>query len=490
MNSLRRLFAALALCAAADAHAVPRPQADRLDAVPLHALPEGTLRQQIDRLIADPRARLQFALSRELEQGLEAGSWDVADDGRARWRLRLFSPAAQTLNLEFSRFELPASAQLWLYDAAGRVVQGPYTAQDRSPEGRLWTALVPGDTAVIELRVAPQDKKRVSLRLARLNHGFRGFETAAGVVPKSGPCNIDVVCPQGSEWRDEIRSAARITIGGIILCSGQLVNNTRQDNDPLFLTAHHCGIGESLATRASSVVVYWNYQTSSCGGTPDGSLSQTQTGSTLLARDENSDYALVRLASRPPAAYGVHYAGWYAGSRAAACGASIHHPNGDQKRISLFTSTVTRADDVCLDEDDDCTRRVDTWRVNWSEGVTEPGSSGGGLWNQNHRLVGVLSGGAASCEQPNEPDYYGRLELAWNAGLRAQLDPAGTGAVGLGGRDPAEGPAPLETSDTTGTQCSTTSEAGAGEGDDGGGAPGPVLLLVLAGAAALRRRAT
>ena len=57
---------------------------------------------------------------------------------------------------------------------------------------------------------------------------------------KRGSCNINVVCPDGDPWRNQIRSVARITMSGMFVCTGQLINNTAQDDTPYFLTAQHC----------------------------------------------------------------------------------------------------------------------------------------------------------------------------------------------------------------------------------------------------------
>ncbi|HEY0979051.1 MAG TPA: hypothetical protein VGE21_16390, partial [Flavobacteriales bacterium] len=75
---------------------------------------------------------------------------------------------------------------------------------------------------------------------------------------------------------------------------------------------------------------------------------------------------------------------------------------------------------------------ADCWRVPvWDVGTTEPGSSGSGLWNANHQLIGQLYGGQASCDN-NVNDYYGRLSESWEF-LAEWL-----GACGdtLGGFDP------------------------------------------------------
>lgn len=46
-------------------------------------------------------------------------------------------------------------------------------------------------------------------------------------------------------------------------------------------------------------------------------------------------------------------------------------------------------------------------------GTTEPGSSGSGLFNRRHQLIGQLYGGDASCSNPNGSDRYGALDQTW-----------------------------------------------------------------------------
>lgn len=440
---LRQGLAALVLgLVAIRAVAAPalQPDLSSLGAVPQVAPAAGV----VARGLASPATKnpLRFAVATDLPVALAGGLWDRAPDDRERWRLRVSSPGAVALGLEFSRFVLPASAGLWVYDAAATQLQGPYTAADVGPEGRLWTALVPGSEAVIELRVAAADKDAVELRLARVSHAYRPItrgDADPAVTAKSGSCNIDVACSDGNDWRPEIRSVARLTIGNELLCTGQLMNTPRNDGDPLLLTANHCEIGQSYP--ASSVIAYWNFQTSTCGGTPDGSLAQRTSGATLLAGDVSTDFTLLRLRSRPASAYDVHYAGWDASGSAPQSGVAIHHPSGDEKRISTYT-TAASATNTCIDGTAlACARLVKAWRVNWTRGTTEQGSSGGGLWDQNHRLVGLLSGGLASCADPNESDFFARFAEAYQANasasgqLKVWLDPDNTGVTRVNGLD-------------------------------------------------------
>ena len=89
------------------------------------------------------------------------------------------------------------------------------------------------------------------------------------------------------------------------------------------------------------------------------------------------------------------------------------------------------------------------WQVTWSAnvsgyGVTEGGSSGSPLFNQNGLQVGTLSGGSSMCNDPTASDFYGKFSYHWESNgatsdkqLRPWLDPLGTNPTTLQGWDPA-----------------------------------------------------
>jgi len=371
------------------------------------------------------------------------GVWSTLADGRMQWTMKLSSPGATSLNFAFSRYQLPPGAQLKI--SGGPDVRGPYTERENRL-GQLWTPVVRSSEAKLVLTVPAAAKNLVTLELTQVNHGFRGFGTKDAVSGKSGGCNVDVVCPAGDEWRDEIRSVARFTIGGALLCSGQLVNNTARDFTPYFLTAGHC----ASAVLAPTTVFYWNYETSRCGGSPDGSLNQTQSGARLVAtsipdpHQPSSDFSLLQLDETPDPAFGVYYAGWDNRDLAPVGVTAIHHPAGDEKRISFdFDAT-----DITPYASDPGAAGFPTHLriADWDVGTTEGGSSGSGIWNTERRLVGTLSGGAAACGN-DEPDWYGRLHSHWFdlptplTSVASYLDPTNSGAVTLDGADPHPGTA-------------------------------------------------
>lgn len=383
-------------------------------------------------------APLRFAAPLDVDLSpATAGTWEPLDDGGRLWRLRVASPGALSLNLAFEPFDLPEGAALWLYGPDGSMVRGPYTAKDRNAAGALWTPVVLGDEVVVELHLPPGVERPADLRVARVNHGYRELGgTAAATELKQGSCNIDVICPEGDGWRDEIRSVARITILGAFLCSGQLVNNTAEDGTPYLLTAQHC---VEDAAQATSVVAFWNFESPQCGLLNGGNLSQTQSGATLVSLWEwqsGSDFALVLLDEAPDPAFNVHYAGWDATGAVPPGSVGIHHPSGDEKAISFDDDPPTKQNYYGSGSHQ--------WRIGaWDLGTTEGGSSGSCIYhNQTRRCIGTLTAGSASCSNPTGFDIYGRMDAHWTGDgspsgrLSDWLDPLGLGTLVLDGRDP------------------------------------------------------
>lgn len=361
-----------------------------------------------------------------------AGAWETLADGSLRWRLAVASPGAVTVNLGFTRYAMPPGGALTVRNASRTLALGPFTAADNQSHGQLWTPLLPGDTALIEVTLPAAEREALDLELTQFTYGF--LDPFNLPRDKSGACNVDVVCPEGDAWRDQIQSVGLIVIGGNGLCSGALVNNTAQDRTPYFLTAYHCDID---ASAAATVVTYWNYQNSTCrtpgsgasGGAGNGSLAQSVAGGAILrAENSASDMTLLELNNDVPSAYNPAWAGWDRTGANATAAVAIHHPSGDEKRISFENqaTTVTSYGGTLVPGSGTHVRVID-----WDLGTTEPGSSGSPLFDQNKRIIGQLHGGGAACGN-NESDWYGRFSVSWvQGGLATWLDPLSTGAATL-----------------------------------------------------------
>ncbi len=386
-------------------------------------------------------APYRFAIPRSTLIAVDtSGTWEEIDDKTLLWRLRISSPGAESLNLGFTRYHMPSGGILFVYSADGSQVLGPFTERHNEDHGQLWTPVILSDEIVVELTIPAESVPQLDLELTSINHGYRGFEVPE--TEKSGACNIDVVCPAGDPWQDQIRSVAVYSIGGSLICTGVLVNNTAEDNTPYFLTANHCGVDSG---NAYSMVVYWNYQRPSCGS-GSGSLSQYQSGAYFRASYTSSDFTLVELDDDPDCSFNVYFAGWSRSSTAPSSAVAIHHPSCDEKSISFENNPTSITSYLGSSSPGDGTHiRV----ADWDLGTTEPGSSGCPLFDPSKRIVGQLHGGYAACDN-DLADWFGRFYKSWTGGgtnstrLSNWLDPLGTGQTTLDGKNnPCGGVQPL-----------------------------------------------
>ncbi len=374
-----------------------------------------------------------------------SGVWDDLPDGGRIWRLRIHCPGAFSINLLYSRYRLPAGAKLFLYNESRDMVIGAFTARNNKDDGKFATAPIKGDVTIVEYYEPAEAVGMGELAISRIVHGYKDvfFNAAKDATDfgDAGACNNNVNCPVGADWQDDKRAVAMIlTSGGFRLCTGALVNNVRQDATPYFLTANHCLGGES------SWIFMFNYESPTCADI-DGPTNYTVQGSTLRATYSTSDFALLQLTEQPPDSYNVFFAGWSNIDTPSQSSTCIHHPSGDIKKISFDYDPVTSADYLA-------TTGTTHWRIgSWDDGTTEPGSSGSPLFDQNHRVVGQLHGGYASCASLTS-DWFGKFARSWDGGgsastrLKDWLDPDNSGVTVLDGYDPNAGVAiqhvPLE----------------------------------------------
>ncbi len=373
---------------------------------------------------------------------LKRGNWEELNDGTAVWRLRILSPDAHSLNLGFGEFYLPEGAKLDLYSADQKTRLGPFTPHDNDDHREFWTPIMDGDEMVVELRLPKEQRKNLSLKITSINHDFLGFSTFV-----SGSCNLDVICGAEDGWdivdayRDIIQSVGVYSTGGSTFCTGFLVNNTQEDCTPFFMTADHCGIRSG---NAASLVVYWNFQNSSCrapnsgssGGPGNGILNDFNSGAVLRARSSDTDFGLLELDDPVSPTADAFFAGWDARPEIPQDTViAVHHPNTDEKRISFSFEQVFKGNLNGQGMANGGYLVVPEWTI----GTTEGGSSGCPLFDQNRRVVGQLFGGAASC---NNIDYdaFGWFAVSWEGGgtpdsrLRDWLDPENSGKITIDGR--------------------------------------------------------
>ncbi|MCD6332705.1 MAG: trypsin-like peptidase domain-containing protein, partial [Bacteroidales bacterium] len=301
------------------------------------------------------------------------------------------------------------------------------------PWGGLSTLPVEGDQLIVEMDVPDQVSFKPELQISRISHDFTGIFKQGSEFGHSGACNVDINCPPGNDWQIEKRSVVKFIRSGYWLCSGALINNSRNDGRPLLLTAHHC-IGTE--THAHQSVFFFRYESAYCGG-PDGPSNYTISGSELLATTGKVDFCLVELSLSPPESYCPYYSGW--DNRMVSyydTVTTIHHPSGDVKKISQSYRRIATGD-FGAGFDPNTHWKIDEWDL----GTTEPGSSGAPLFNTDHKIIGDLTGGDASCDY-NYNDYFQKLSVSWDRysdsteQLKYWLDPMNLGVGTINGYDP------------------------------------------------------
>ena len=403
-------------------------------------------------LINDPLkdAPWRFGLKHDANITLTDGIWTDLQNGNRLWRVGIECTGATTVNLILENLFIPEGAHLYLSDINQTNRVGAYTSRNNRKDGILGTELVHGDKIIVEYFEPAAVLGQGRFTIANVTHGYRAIkehETQYGKsLNSSGSCNIDVECPLGIGWDLQIRSVALAVVNGNGYCTGALINNTCNDGTPYFLTANHCVSG-----GASNWAFRWNWKsppgTESCATAANSSSNgppydQTSNGATILVSGGDADHALLEIdnmTQNDAAGWNLYYAGWNNddtdGLITQATG--IHHPSGDVMKIC-------REDDAVYHDN---VGGADVWYIDeWEEGVTEPGSSGSPLFDQNGRIIGQLYGGAAACEWGGTSnngayDYYGRLGVSWLLGIGDYLDPISCGGTATtnDGFDPSAG---------------------------------------------------
>jgi hypothetical protein len=366
-----------------------------------------------------------------------SGTWDELADGSRIWRLRIESPGAFSINLIYDYFYMPPGARMFAYSGDHEMVLGAFTESNNKDHGQFSTAPVKGDVTIVEYIEPAEVRGQGVIAISRIVHAYRDIFNYGGTkgtdgFGSSGSCNNNVNCPEGDPWQDEKRAVAMVLLsGGTRWCSGAMINNTREDGTPYFLTANHC-----LGSESTWIIMF-KYESPNCNNI-DGPTSYTISGTTKRANYSTSDFGLLELSSAPPESYEPYYAGWSNIDTPSPSSVGIHHPSGDIKKISFDYDPVTSTSYLG-------SSGTTHWRIgNWEDGTTEGGSSGSPLFDPNHRIVGQLHGGYASCTSITS-DWYGKVARSWNGGgssstrLKSWLDPDNTGVTTLDGYDPYAG---------------------------------------------------
>ncbi len=386
---------------------------------------------------------MRFAECRPVEINLaKEGNWLNMPDGGKICRLAVSSENAQAILLYYDKFLIPEGGGLFLYNTNKWQVIGAFNHKTNNDGGVFATEMIYGEQVILEYVQPYGLKEKPEIIIGEVGYVYRTAERIFGGrgFGSSGPCEVNVNCLEGNEWQDQKNGSCKIIVkqsgSSSVLCSGTLVNNTRQDGTPYLITADHCG-ADATPDDLDAWIFYFRYEGPDCEDPSSDTLfdSYTMVGASKVAAAGGagvaSDFKLIKLNVNVPENYNPYFVGWSNIGDASPEGVTIHQPQGDIRKISTYTSTLTSTNWGSIGGTH--------WKVVWSEtenghGVTEPGSSGCPIFNIDGRMVGQLTGGDASCSNLTGPDYYGKFSYSWDkignadsTRLKPWLDPDNTG---------------------------------------------------------------
>jgi len=381
-----------------------------------------------------------------------SGTWTIMPDGGRIWQLRIKVEDALALGVYYNDFFVPEGGRLYLYNEHKTQVLGAYTNESNPVSGIFATELVQGEIVNFEF-YEPFGKQNESvISIAEICYAYRAvsfpyLKSKTYEYNTSEDCEVDVACSESGLWQNQKRGVVRISVkaGNTYgWCSGSLVNNTGLDCLPYILTADHCA-DDYTQDDLLAWIFYFNYERTGCNNNSETEpMPNTITGSVFKANGgwSGSDFFLVLLLKYIPTSINPFFNGWRSTNVSSPSGVGIHHPAGDIKKISTYTQTLTNSYST-------------HWSVKWAtttngHGVTEGGSSGSPIFNNEGLVVGTLTGGLSACvvngagsgTGPDKNDIYGKFSYSWASNgsasynrLKDWLAPDGTNPATLVGKN-------------------------------------------------------
>ncbi len=391
---------------------------------------------------------MRFAVSLQTDIDIpKAGVWTNLPDGGRICRLKIKSENAKALIVYYDKFLIPEGGKLFLYNKSKTQVIGAFTSLTNPKRSSFANEMILGDELTLEYYEPFGTLEKPCLYINEVGYAYRavGYTLEESGFGGSGDCEVNVNCEEGANWQYQKKGIARIivkTSSSQVWCTGSLINNVRSNGTPYFLTANHCG-ANATPYYLNQWIFYFRYEGPGCENPPNDTAfnSYTMVGTARVAcsggAGVGSDFSLMLLNELVPAEYEPYYNGWNIENSPSPYGVTIHHPQGDIKKISTYTEPLISTNWASIPNTH--------WLVVWDStenghGVTEGGSSGCPIFDNNKRIVGQLTGGEASCQNPTGPDYYGKLWYSWEQNstadttmLKPWLDPDSTGLTAING---------------------------------------------------------
>lgn len=382
-----------------------------------------SLRKHNSKQSAGKAQALQIGYGRDMPSGLRLSasniSWINLADGRLATQVQLTSPGAKALRVGLSIKDSFLGELRFAGSEKPQQVFGPYRWNDWQGQKIYWSPSVEGETITLEI-VLPAGQKGLNgdVEIAQVSHIVANPTQGnqfSNLSPDTYKCEVDIECSTNTVVKNAAKGVARMLYtqsGGTYVCSGTLLNDSGNTQQPWFYTAHHC---ISTQTVASTLNTFFFYENSGCYTTNSlKSYKQLTRGATYIDSEVTNDHSFLKLNESAPA--GVVFNAWSTSSLTSGQDiVGIHHPHGDLKKVSLGYVSNPASSDVISSSNGQILKNL--WQVSYSSGTTEPGSSGSGLFYCNSsycELRGGLFGGLPNptCSSKFN-SAYSRFDVAY-----------------------------------------------------------------------------
>ena len=148
----------------------------------------------------------------------------ISDDQEVTYLLGIQSRGAFGIGINFSQFFLSQNAKLYIYDFEQTYYIGSFTSLNNKDSEVLSTSIVKSDHVIIELTVPRNEIKNIKLHINSIIHDssdiLNYYNNSSSNTRED--CNINVICSEGDDWRDQINGAVRVSMGAG-LCSASII---------------------------------------------------------------------------------------------------------------------------------------------------------------------------------------------------------------------------------------------------------------------------
>jgi len=269
------------------------------------------------------------------------------DQGICYKEIEILSEGSNTLGFVFKSLYLSENSKLYIINDDASYLQGPYTKNTVNLPDKFISGLIPGEKLRILLIEPYMEQNRSKVEISQISHGILDFfgvqkhqysisQSDCPGFDCSAICNENIKCHQ-DHTLESLGVALMLRKSENTYYAhgtGTLINNGKQDFEPIMLTAIHV----SSLILLDSMQFMFHYRSPQCAPTSNGPMNITVQGAENLDIVAETDLKLIKLNVNPYnnpvfANNPVSYLGWSIIDQNIPYVTGIHHSLGDVQKF-------------------------------------------------------------------------------------------------------------------------------------------------------------